>query len=116
MAILLTVLSLVTPKTSTLVPVGYPLRQVAPPVVSLSSTSYCQSGTMADGQQTYVGAVAGNLWQLGTWLHVITGSHAGETVQVLDRIGWGSQLDFFSWSCKRAWDYGRQQILVEVVK
>ena len=108
-------LGLVTLLAPTIIPVGFPLRHVEPPVQSVSSTSYCQSGVMADGQQTFVGAVAGNMWPLGTHLFILSGSHKGEIVQVLDRIGWGSQLDLFTWSCKQAWQYGRQQILVEAI-
>ena len=70
---------------------------------------------MASGQQTFVGAVAGNIWPLGTRLQILSGEHKGETVTVLDRIGAYSQLDFFSWSCADAWEYGREQITVEEV-
>ncbi len=113
MTFLLGLVAFITP---TLVPVGYPLRHVTPPQVeSVNSTSYCQAGIMASGRETFDGAVAGNRWPLGTWLFVLSGSHKGETVQVLDRIGWGSQLDFFTRSCKRAWQYGRQQIKVEII-
>ena len=71
---------------------------------------------MANGQQTYVGAAAGNMWPLGTRLDILSGEHQGITVTVADRIGWGSQLDFFTWSCSKAWQYGREQIEVEVLK
>lgn len=86
------------------------------PSISVSSTSYCQPGTMADGQQTYIGAVAGNMWPLVTRLRILSGEHQGEIVTVADRIGHSSQLDFFTWSCTEAWNYGREQISVEVVK
>ena len=87
-----------------------------PQTMSVSSTSYCQSGTMASGLQTYIGAAAGNMWPLGTRLLVLSGAHRGTTVAIEDRIGWGSQLDFFSWSCADAWKYGREQIEVEVLE
>ena len=82
---------------------------------SVSSTSYCQSGTMASGQQTFAGAVAGNIWPLGTRLQILSGEHKGETVTVLDRIGAYSQLDFYTPLCADAWEYGREQITVEEV-
>ena len=85
------------------------------PVQSVDSTSYCQSGITASGEMTRVGIVAGNIWPLGTDLKILDGPHSGQTVQVLDRIGWGSQLDFFTWSCRGAWNYGRRQVLVEVL-
>ena len=84
-------------------------------VWNVSSTSYCQAGTMADGNQTYVGAVAGNMWPLGTKLVILGGEHQGEVVTVEDRIGAHSQLDFFTPSCAAAWIYGREQIEVREV-
>lgn len=84
-----------------------------PETWSVSSTSYCQSGTTASGKRTYVGEVAGNIWPLGTKLKILSGEHAGEIVTVEDRIGAHSQLDFFTWSCADAWKYGREQIKVE---
>ena len=84
-------------------------------VMTVDSTSYCQSGTMADGQQTFVGAAAGNLWPFGTHLKLLSGKLAGTIVVVVDRIGWGSQLDLFTWSCANAFWYGRELIQVEVL-
>ena len=79
-------------------------------------TGYCQSGTMADGQETYWGAAAGNRWAFGTRLKLLTGRFAGRIVTVADRIGWGSQLDIFTWSCNEALWYGREEVQVEVVQ
>ena len=70
-------LGLVTLLAPTIIPVGFPLRNVEPPVQSVSSTSYCQAGVMADGQQTFVGAVAGNIWPLGTRLLIMGGDETG---------------------------------------
>ena len=70
---------------------------------------------MADGNHTYVGAVAGNMWPLGTKLMILGGEHQGEVVTVEDRIGAHSQLDFFTPSCAAAWIYGREQIEVREV-
>lgn len=96
--------------------VKQPIPLTSPSIVSVSSTSYCQSGIMADGQMTHMGAAAGNMWPLGTRLEILTGSHQGTSVTIEDRIGWGSQLDFFTWSCRAAIDYGREQIEVEVLE
>ena len=54
------------------------------------------------------------MWPLGTRLKILSGEHAGETVTVEDRIGWGSQLDFFDPSCHDAIEYGREQISVQM--
>ena len=91
-----------------------PITTTQPKIWRLSSTSYCQSGTTASGKQTYPGEVAGNMWPLGTRLKILSGEHAGETVTVEDRIGWGSQLDFFDPSCHGAIKYGREQISVQM--
>ena len=59
-------------------------------IVSVSSTSYCQSGIMADGQMTHMGAAAGNMWPLGTRLEILSGSHQGTSVTIEDVVGIGS--------------------------
>ena len=87
----------------------------SPVILTLDTTSYCQSGTMADGQETYWGAAAGNAWPFGTRLKILTGHLAGTIVTIADRIGWGSQLDIFSWSCNWSAWYGREMVKVEVV-
>ena len=98
-----------------------PFDPPAPPpppaaaVLTLDSTSYCQAGIMADGQETYWGAAAGNEWPFGTRMRILTGRLAGTVVTIADRIGWGSQLDIFSPSCAWSWLYGREEILAEVV-
>ena len=99
----------------TLPPGPPPAPYVPPPIFSLNSTSYCTSGIMASGVWTYVGAVANNMWPLGTRLKILSGEYAGSVVTVSDRIGWGSQLDFYTPNCGAAWNYGREQISVEVM-
>ncbi len=81
-------------------------------VVSLSTTSYCQSGTTADGQQTHFGEIAMNGIPFGTRVELLGGTFAGTVFTVEDRIGWGSELDVFQSSCSAAWNYGREQIPV----
>lgn len=75
----------------------------------MDTTSYCQSGRTASGEQTYAGEAAGNLWPFGTRLWI---QHYGEVV-VEDRIGWGSQLDVFMASCQAADEYGRRYVEVK---
>lgn len=82
----------------------------------LSSTAYCLTGTMANGQPARRGAVAANRWPLGTRLRV-NPSPVGELVTVEDRIGSGSELDFaLPGSCDEARQWGRRRVSVEVVE
>lgn len=82
---------------------------------TVTSTAYCQTGTMADGRQTYQGAVAGDRWPLGTRLAVSDSPDGPEVVTVADRIGAGSDLDFaLPGQCQRALDWGRHPVRVSV--
>ncbi len=95
--------------------VEQPKSPPAPVVFTLDTTSYCQAGTMADGQETYVGAAAGNMCPFGTRIKLLSGRLAGTVVTIADRIGWGSQLDIFSPSCAWSWWYGRERVSVEII-
>ncbi len=86
-----------------------------PAVETLSTTSYCQGGVMADGGVTHFGEVAMNTEPFGTRIEMLGGMFAGDIFTVEDRIGWGSQLDVFQSSCASAWEYGREIIPVEVL-
>ena len=114
MMVLAATLALVTGSATPFATASLPTPS-GPVVLTLDSTSYCQSGTMADGQETYWGAAAGNEWPFGTRLKILTGRLAGTVVTIADRIGWGSQLDVFSWSCDWSTRYGREMVEVEVV-
>jgi 3D (Asp-Asp-Asp) domain-containing protein len=82
----------------------------------LSSTAYCQSGRMADGSSTRPGSVASNLYRLGTRLRVSRSPYGrGRVFVVRDRVGYGSQLDFFVASCARARLWGRRTVHVRVI-
>lgn len=81
----------------------------------ISSTAYCLTGRMANGETARVGAVAANRWPLGTRLRV-TPSPVGEIVVVADRIGSGSELDFaLPGDCGAARAWGRRTVTVEVL-
>jgi 3D (Asp-Asp-Asp) domain-containing protein len=69
-------------------------------------TSYCQSGTMADGDFTYAGAAAGAAWlPFGSRLWV---SGVGP-VTIEDRGVPGLfTVDVFVWRCAYARELGRQ--------
>jgi 3D (Asp-Asp-Asp) domain-containing protein len=84
--------------------------------VAVNATSYCQSGLTASGRPTFLGEVAGNMWPLGTHLVVSPAVWGRTRFVVEDRIGSGSQLDFYNPSCQAAIDFGRRVERVQVVK
>lgn len=82
----------------------------------LSSTAYCETGLMANGQRTRRYVAAGNRWPLGTVLHVSDSPYGPGDFTVLDRIGHGSDLDFaMPGDCAGARAWGRRTVTVEVV-
>lgn len=97
-----------------------PLVQPPRPVESgtqLSSTSYCETGVMANGQHTRRGLVAGNRWKLGTVLHVSDSPYGPGDFTVLDHIGHGSDLDFaMPGDCAGARQWGRRTVRAQVVR
>jgi len=78
----------------------------------VQSTAYCSSGTMANGRFTHVGAVAMNMLPLGKRVSVNRSPTGLRFHRVEDRIGWGSQLDFYVPSCSRARAWGRRYVTV----
>lgn len=91
------------------VPRAYGVRLV-------SSTAYCLTGTMANGQRVYRGAVAMNGVPFGTRYRIIDGPLAGQVLTVADRIGHSSQFDIaMPGDCAAARRYGRRTITVEHV-
>lgn len=89
-----------------------------PPVRVAESTSYCQTGQMADGTHTRSGSVAMNSLPLGTRIRLHGRQRfAGRRYFVVrDRIGAYSQLDFFTPSCAQARIWGRRTVRFHVVK
>ncbi len=84
------------------------------PAVTLDSTAYCETGTMADGQRTHVGAAAADGYAFGTRLLITSGPEAGSVVVIEDRSAPGAtDLDIWMPSCAAAIDYGRRVIKVE---
>jgi 3D (Asp-Asp-Asp) domain-containing protein len=85
----------------------------APGGVRVSATAYCETGTMANGQRTYDGAVAANRWAFGTRLYA---AELGRTYTVADRIGSGSEFDIaMPGRCSNAIAFGRRTLHVQVV-
>ena len=95
------------------------LALAAATVMSLNSTAYCLRGTMADGTPVRYNSVAMNSVPLGTKIKVIrpkNGVFGRKYFVVRDRIGYGSQADFWMHSCTQARQWGRRQVTVKVVK
>lgn len=81
----------------------------------VESTAYapCSSGgLMANGRSPRVGAVAMNLLPLGTRIRVNRSPFGPRAFVVSDRIGYGSQLDFWTPSCAHARAWGRRLVRV----
>lgn len=81
--------------------------------LEVTSTAYCETGLMANGQHTYAGAVAMNGQPIGSRWHVV---ETDAVYTVADRIGHGSQFDIaMPGDCDGARRYGRRTIHVERV-
>ncbi len=82
------------------------------PTSAQAATSYCLSGTMADGTQVRRGSLAHNGYRLGTRVWVTPRVFGRHRWTVRDRIGWGSEADFWTGSCATAIQFGRRSISV----
>lgn len=78
--------------------------------IAVVSTAYCLSGTMADGSQTRAGSVASNQYPLGTHLIIKPAPYHRKHWVVRDRIGWGTELDFWRPTCSLAMRWGRRTV------
>jgi len=87
-------------------------------VLSLTSTSYCDNGLMADGSFTRPRSVAMNTLPFGSKINLVSprSFYGLRYFVVRDRYGWGTQLDFWTSSCGRASAWGRRQVKVHVVR
>jgi 3D (Asp-Asp-Asp) domain-containing protein len=84
-------------------------------VFSANSTAYapCSSGTiMADGTHVRAGSVASNRHPLGTRIYLVGRPtfFGRRHFTVRDRIGYGSDLDFWTASCTAARTWGRRVV------
>lgn len=75
-----------------------------------AATSYCLRGTMADGTYTRTGSLAHNGFRLGTKLWATPAVFGRHRWTVRDRIGWGSDADFWAPSCSQAVAFGRRGV------
>ncbi len=78
--------------------------------IAVVSTAYCLSGAMADGTPTRPGSVANNAYPLGTQLEIRPSPTGRRLFRVRDRIGWGTELDFWLPSCSDALRWGRRRV------
>lgn len=84
-------------------------------VFSANSTAYspCSAGSiMADGTHVREGSVASNRHPLGTRIRLVgrTTFFGRRDFTVRDRIGYGSDLDFWTRSCSGALTWGRRTV------
>lgn len=101
------------------------------PVFHLNSTAYGGSGCdassggslMADNRGVHGGAVANNLWPFGTRIELMrvwgrrSASFDGRRrFTVEDRIGSGSELDFYTGSCDYMDAWGRRDVTLRIVR
>jgi hypothetical protein len=92
-----------------------PAPKTSPPAErkSVVSTSYCETGRMANGERTYFGAVA-MAERIGSRWRALTGPFAGVVFIVADRYGQGTQFDIaLPGQCARARIYGLRRIEIE---
>lgn len=80
--------------------------------VPTTSTAYCLHGRMADGSYTRAGSIAHNGYRLGTRVTVWPSPTGQRRFIVRDRIGWGTQLDFWLPTCGAAVQWGRRTVHV----
>jgi 3D (Asp-Asp-Asp) domain-containing protein len=85
---------------------------IAASSASATSTGYCLTGTMADGSYTRAGSIAHNGYPLGTRVTVWPSPTGRRHFVVRDRIGWGTELDFWLPTCGRAITWGRRTVHV----
>jgi hypothetical protein len=105
----------VAPSPEPLPPAPKPVQATTAPR-RVSSTAYCLTGTMANGQRAHYGAVAMNGVPFGTRVAILSGPRAGTTVVVKDRIGHSSGFDLaYPGNCSAAIQYGRRNILISVL-
>lgn len=81
-------------------------------VLATSSTAYCLPGTMADGTAVRPGSIAHNGYPLGTRLTITPSPTGRRRFVVRDRIGWGTELDFWVPSCGQALAWGRRTVSI----
>ena len=80
--------------------------------IEVIATCYCLKGNMANGEQVHWGAVASNDYPFGTRIYSEYWDH---TFVVKDRIGHGTELDFWHEDCQRCIAFGKRRLNVIVL-
>jgi hypothetical protein len=78
---------------------------------NVDTTSFCEKGIMANGQQTHPGVAAANYLRLGTRIQLVgrvTGPYGRRRYTITDRIGSQSSLDLWVSDCNAARAFGRR--------
>jgi hypothetical protein len=81
--------------------------------MTVSSTAYCETGRMANGELAYDGAVSSNFLPRGSVWRVLTGLFAGRTFTVKDTGPLASFDIAMPGRCADANRYGRHDIQIE---
>lgn len=87
---------------------------IAAATIAVTSTAYCLPGKMADGTQVRAGSVANNHYALGTKVTIRPSPTGRRRFVVRDRIGWGTELDFWMPTCAAARRWGRRTVRITV--
>jgi hypothetical protein len=90
------------------------LAPVGLPDTADAATAYCLQGRMADGTYTRSGSVANNAYRLGTKIRVYPAVFGIRRWVVRDRIGWGTDWDFWTPSCWQARMFGRRSVQIRL--
>jgi 3D (Asp-Asp-Asp) domain-containing protein len=75
-----------------------------------SATCYSQGTITASGRHVFVGEVAQNTLRFGTWITLDRQVFGRRHFVVLDRIGHGSELDFYYPSESACVQFGRRRV------
>ena len=87
-----------------------------------NSTAYCLQGDLAmqkkggGAYRAHKGIVASNSMPLGTRIRLTKPVFGRYIWVVRDRIGWGTDLDFWTPSCSQALKYGRRPAKWRIIK
>lgn len=83
---------------------------------TVSSTCYAQGSVTASGGPVYLGEVANNFLALGSRIMLDRPIFGRREYRVEDRIGSGSELDFYNPSEATCDNYGREEIGFHVIE
>jgi hypothetical protein len=107
--------STTSPSTTTSTP---PLEQLQPAAASkrrISSTAYCETGRMANGDLAHDGAVSSHQLPRGTRWEVLSGPYAGRVLTVADTGPLATFDIAMPGRCGDAIAYGRRSIEIALV-